>query len=247
MQIIGNNIVRLREVDSTNNYAANLISTTNPPEGTVIMAYSQLSGKGQRGSVWTTKPGENLTFSAILYPKHLKAEQQFIMSRLAALAVAEGIEEATGLVAEIKWPNDILIRQRKVAGILIENVWNGNAISSCIIGVGINVNQQKFDGLPNASSLTNELGRPLETEFVFERVLALMNYYYQVWQRGQVQRIEQAYLDKLFQFGQPAAYKIDGETVMGTIIGVQENGRLQLKIATGQVLNFDIKEIAFVF
>ncbi len=247
MQIIGHNIVRLAEVDSTNNFAANLVGETNTPEGTVIMAQHQSQGRGQRGSNWESVAGQNLTFSIVLHPKTLPVEEQFVISRFIALAICEALEDLTGLKAQIKWPNDILIHERKVAGVLIENMLNGKFVGCSIVGIGVNVNQTDFSALPKASSLKVESGNAFDTEKVFQELLSSVDYYYQVWQRKQVQRIESAYLERLFRFNQTAAFNIDGETRQATLVGVKQNGRLQLKIETGQVLDFDIKEVEFLY
>ena len=247
MQIIGNNIIRLHEVDSTNNFAANLVNQTKAPEGTVILAHFQSQGRGQRGTEWQSAIGQNLTFSVVLIPKNLLVEDQFMVSRFIALALCEALEELVGIKAEIKWPNDILMHDRKVAGVLIENMLNGKFVSSSIVGIGVNVNQNDFAGIPRASSLFLESGRSFDTENVLSVILASVDYYYQVWQRKQFARIEQAYLERLYRFNQRGDFRIDGQNHRAMVVGVQQNGRLQLKIETGQILDFDIKEVEFLY
>ncbi|HIP32513.1 MAG TPA: biotin--[acetyl-CoA-carboxylase] ligase, partial [Crocinitomicaceae bacterium] len=148
---IGNKIVRLASVDSTNNYIANLVKEREITSGTVVLADEQFLGKGQRGSEWTTNAGENLTFSFFLDNVNLSVENQFILTQLVSLSLIELLDKLN-VKAKIKWPNDIYIDSTKVAGVLIENQLSFGQIKSSVIGIGLNVNQKKFDGF-NATSL----------------------------------------------------------------------------------------------
>lgn len=247
MQIIGNNLIRLQDVDSTNNYAANLLNGSEPPEGTVILAYNQFGGKGQRGAVWTAEPGANLTLSIIIYPKKIEPQHQFDISKMAAVALADTIDELTGLTSQIKWPNDILVNGKKVAGILIENSMSGRYLSTSIIGTGLNVNQRNFEGLPRASSLLIEGGRELDLEKVLEKFLSLLDYYYMVLIRGNLAKIESIYQEKLFRKGVRSNFILENVEVNGVIKGVQKNGRLEVEFPAGHVLDFDLKEIELLY
>ena len=111
---IGNPLIRLQSVDSTNNYAAQLIKQGSVQEGTVILAVHQTQGKGQAGSQWQSEEGVNLLISAILRPDFLPADKQFYLSMCVATAIADFIERF-GVQSMIKWPNDIMIGKRKVA------------------------------------------------------------------------------------------------------------------------------------
>lgn len=153
----------LEQTDSTNNRAAE----SRYGAGDVVIAERQEAGRGQRGNSWSSTPGENLTFSVVLRPDFLPAERQFRISKAVALAVADTIAEA-GLRPAIKWPNDIYIGDRKVTGILIENDLMGPYLSRSVIGIGLNVNQTRFDpALPNPTSLAAEAGHPFDRAEVF--------------------------------------------------------------------------------
>ncbi len=246
MQIIGHLVIRLQDVDSTNNYAANLILDAKPPEGTAILAHNQFGGRGQRGSVWQVEPGANLTLSVVLYPRKVNVASQFIISKMVAVALADCVDEITGQNSQIKWPNDILLNGKKVAGILIETGVSGNYLSHSIIGMGLNVNQRNFEGLPNASSLSIEGNQTFDKEKVMGKLLSLLNYYYQVLQRGNEQKISSLYLEKLWRLEESAFFRIDGEVKKGLITGVKENGLLQVMLTEGQ-REFGNKEIEFVY
>jgi BirA family biotin operon repressor/biotin-[acetyl-CoA-carboxylase] ligase len=121
-----------------------MLKLSRPPAGTVITAQEQTNGRGQRGSSWTAFKGDNLLASIIVYPNFLPPDETFMLSRITALAIRDAIEALTDKDVFIKWPNDIIIGDKKVCGILIENNWSDFKIQSAIIGFGINVNQDKF-------------------------------------------------------------------------------------------------------
>ena len=153
-------IIWLESVDSTNEECKRHISDLD--NLSVVAALSQTCGKGQRGNVWISDPGKNLTFSIVLkFPFNVKAGllepmhayDQFVLSEIAALAVVDLLAEH-GIQAKIKWPNDIYIGDRKICGILIENSLRGEWLQHSIIGIGLNVNQRNFDvTLPNPTSM----------------------------------------------------------------------------------------------
>src|SRR4051812_18760955 len=145
---IGKNILFLPETDSTNSYAIELLKNVNPPDGTVVHTARQLRGKGQRGAAWTTEPVSNLTISIIVKPAFLSLANQYFLYIVSALAVHDTTAEFLAprqFDIKIKWPNDILVNRKKIAGILIENRITGNLINASVIGIGINVNQASFD------------------------------------------------------------------------------------------------------
>lgn len=128
-----------------------------PPEFSVVLADHQTAGRGQQSNGWTSEAGKNLTCSFILYPRHSKPEQAFLLNMALALAVTDSVVALTsgysGLAPSIKWPNDILCADQKVAGILVENIWQGQRWDVAVVGIGLNLNQQHFSGLGAAASL----------------------------------------------------------------------------------------------
>jgi BirA family biotin operon repressor/biotin-[acetyl-CoA-carboxylase] ligase len=123
-----------------------------PPqlEGTVVITDNQYSGRGQRGNLWISEPGKNLTFSVLLKP-NVRPDQQFVLTQVVALAVADYITTKTNAV-KIKWPNDILVSDKKICGILIESSLSGAVVQFVIAGAGLNINQTVFQN-PRATSL----------------------------------------------------------------------------------------------
>ncbi len=144
-------IIYLDTVGSTSSYLASL--GDEAAHGTVVMAREQTAGRGQRGNSWEAEPGANITLSMMLHPEGLHPARQFVISQAVSLAIVEMLDRYVGGVS-IKWPNDIYVGDRKICGILIENTITGTAITRCIVGIGLNVNQTSFlSDAPNPVSL----------------------------------------------------------------------------------------------
>ncbi len=147
-------IILFDQLESTNDTA----QAGNYPEGSVIVARHQTAGRGQRGSQWESAPGENLTCSLVVCPRHVPADEQFRVSRVASLAAWDVLTQLS-LPCRIKWPNDLYVGDRKVGGILIEHELQGAFLTRSIIGVGINARQIEFSPLlPNPTSIAVEQG-----------------------------------------------------------------------------------------
>ena len=244
---IGKNIVELDVVDSTNNYASDLVTKNNALEGTVVVAHYQGSGKGQRGNVWTSEPGKNLTFSLILKPKKVTPSEAFVISKIVSLAICKYLDTVVEEDVFIKWPNDIYVGQKKICGILIENQFKGKKFESSIIGIGLNVNQSNFQNLPRVTSLILELQIELELRPVLDDLLKSIEICYLQLQREGVSMIHEEYLANLLFIDEMRRYKTLKEQITGKIVNVLSNGKLELETKEGQLLHFDIKELEFVF
>ena len=134
--------IKVSQTASTNTYLSRLAATL--PGGTVIYTPSQTAGRGQKGNSWESEDGKNLTFSHLLKRPPVKARDQFYLSEAAALAVVEALAAEAGDGFSVKWPNDVYWRDKKVCGMLLENSLDGSDIAHCIVGIGINVNQERF-------------------------------------------------------------------------------------------------------
>ena len=244
---IGKNIVELDVVDSTNNYASDLVTKNNALEGTVVVAHYQGSGKGQRGNVWTSEPGKNLTFSLVLKPKKVSPSEAFVISKIVSLAICKYLDTVVEEDVFIKWPNDIYVGQKKICGILIENQFKGKKFESSIIGIGLNVNQSNFQNLPRVTSLILELQIELELRPVLDDLLKSIEICYLRFQREGVSMIHEEYLANLLFIDEMRRYKTLKEQITGKIVNVLSNGKLELETKEGQLLHFDIKELEFVF
>jgi BirA family transcriptional regulator, biotin operon repressor / biotin---[acetyl-CoA-carboxylase] ligase len=244
---IGKNIVELDVVDSTNNYASDLVTKNNALEGTVVVAHYQGSGKGQRGNVWTSEPGKNLTFSLVLKPKKVSPSEAFVISKIVSLAICKYLDTVVEEDVFIKWPNDIYVGQKKICGILIENQFKGKKFESSIIGIGLNVNQSNFQNLPRVTSLILELKKELELRSVLDDLLKSIEICYLRLQREGVSMIHEEYLVNLLFIDEMRRYKTSQGEIIGKIVNVLSNGKVEIETKEGQLFNFDIKELAFEF
>ena len=239
-------IIFLNEVESTNNYANQLILSNAAEEDTVVLTHYQKKGRGQLGNHWESEAGKNLLASIILYPELLKAGKQFYLSKIVSLSIVEYLKREVADVS-VKWPNDIYIGTKKIAGILIENSIKGNYLFTSILGIGLNLNQKMFlSDAPNPVSLTQLTGKEYEIEKVVSDIFRLIQAWYQKIQRGNFAEIDSAYLSILFRNGEWSQYSKNGISFEAKIIGIGEFGQLQLENREGVISEYVFKEIEFI-
>lgn len=240
--------LKVSQTASTNTYLSRLAATL--PGGTVIYTPCQTAGRGQKGNSWESEDGKNLTFSLLLKQPPVKARDQFYLSEAAALAVVETLTAEAGDDFTVKWPNDVYWQDKKICGMLIENSLDGTDISTSIIGIGINVNQERFiSDAPNPISLINITGHEHDLESLLKRVCS---------------RIEQmvAALDDdsarndLHQRYMAALYRNDGtlhpfedaagNRFMATVAGIAPNGTLTLQHEDGTIHDYLFKQVKHI-
>ncbi len=232
---MGRHLIRLDSVGSTNNYAATLLGQ-NVPEGTLVSAREQTDGRGQREHNWLSEAGKNLTLTYILRPGFVSVTDQFLLNKAIAVAVARTAELIhPGSFIRIKWPNDIFLENRKLAGILVENSVKGSQIVSCLAGIGMNVNQLHFpEGSGNPVSFAMELERELELDDVMNLLSKHMEVNYLRVKAGQRERICSDYDSLLWKRGEMHTFTREGKPFPAKIIRVDEQGRLVVEDASGQ-------------
>ena len=165
----------LNTVDSTNNYAMGRVHDGLAKHGMLWFANEQTAGKGQRGKAWVTEKGKNIAMSLVLEPGRLQITDQFHLSAAVALACFQFFAAYAGEETKIKWPNDLFWRDRKAGGILIENKFQGKAWKWAVVGIGININQTRFDKfLINPVSLKQITGKTFNTIELAKELYALM-------------------------------------------------------------------------
>lgn len=237
-------LIHLQEIDSTNEYAKLLIKElTYVSEGTTIIAKNQLHGRGQMGSSWESNPNQNLTFSVIISPKMLVVEQ-FQISKIVALALVGFLNQLGIKNISIKWPNDIYIKEKKIAGILIENILKINKIEHSIVGIGLNVNQVNFT-TKNATSLQLITSQAYDLNSLLARFLEILERNYFLLKSNQHTVINEAYLKNLLGFQIERKFSTSTEQFKAIITGVSSMGKLQLKRGE-QLMEMGIKEITFL-
>jgi len=244
---VGRNLVTLKEVDSTNTFFKNILANNEPvPEGTVIMAESQVAGRGQQQNKWYSTTGESLTVSILLKPDFLPLSRQFCLTQLISLSVYETLRPLVGEQLKIKWPNDIYAGARKLGGILIENQVQGNFIKNSIIGIGLNINQTHFpDWVPNAISLSQILQTDYDLKALMFQICSHIEQWYVKLKQGNYSQLNQAYLEALYQLNINGRFKAQDAIFEGIITGVSADGLLQVE-HNNRVTAYNLKEIQFL-
>ncbi len=235
------------KLDSTNQFATEYLSKNNPSEGTVISTHCQDKGRGQIGSQWESEPDKNISLSVILYPNFVEIQQQFLLSQTISLGVFDFIRKHLGQNIKVKWPNDIYVKDKKVAGTLIQNTLTANKFQSSVVGIGININQQTFlSDAPNPTSFKMETGKDFDLDEMTKDLCWAVEKRYLQLRAQQKQIIQQDYLNNLYRFMEDGLFqRPDGTIFNGKIIGVTEQGKLRLVHNKGEEL-FEIKEVKFL-
>ncbi len=241
------NIIKLNAIDSTNVYLKEKAINGNLNSYTIVVANHQTSGRGQRGTVWLSERGKNLTFSVLINFFNFKASNQFYLSMAVSLGLVKALAFFQKNTFCIKWPNDILAGKDKVAGILIENTIGGTFIKQSVIGIGLNVNQEKFDEtLLNVTSLKNILGFEVATEELLLKVVTEIKYFVSYIENSNFGELKKQYLAQLYKFKTPTMFEdMEKRIFLGKIVDISDEGRLVVEIEGKKTGNYDLKEIKF--
>jgi BirA family biotin operon repressor/biotin-[acetyl-CoA-carboxylase] ligase len=246
-KVIGSEITFLDKIASTNDYANKLIENEKYIDGQIIVAINQSSGKGQQNNVWESEPGKNITCSIILKPAFVPLEEQFLLSKAISLGVRDFLLIYTNQVS-IKWPNDIYIGDKKIAGILIENIILGDKMESSVIGIGININQENFSkNIPNPTSLKIIEKRDFNIKELANQLAIKINYWYSKLRSEEIDIINKNYLKHLYRQGITSRYKDKNSSFSARIINVENTGRLLLEKENGEILKYWFKEVEYLF
>ncbi len=243
---IGRNTIFLSDIDSTNSYAISMLNNVNVAEGTIIKTNYQTQGKGQRGSHWSASRGLNLTFSVILKPNFLPLAKHFYLYQISALSCYDTLSELINnshIDIKIKWPNDILVNKRKLAGILIENNLLNNQINWSVIGIGINVNQLLFDTNPNAVSLKMLTSQEYDLNIILNRIAFHLEKYYLALMQEKYNFIKTNYLNSFFGLNTFMNFEINNQIKAFLVKGISEKGLLLLEDNNRVQIELDVKEI----
>jgi len=232
-----NKWIKHDSLTSTSSYLSDLLKHQDLTEGTVVVADYQDAGRGLGDHSWVSEAGKNLLMSMLLLPAFLSASRQFDLSKLVSLALCDALEKL-GVQASIKWPNDILTQEGKIAGILIEHSITAGNISYTIVGLGLNLNQTKFPPfLVPASSLLMETGTISDITSVGELLETCLVSRYQSLKEGRTQELGQEYMDKLYKAGVLSRFITEEGSFEGTIKGVNDFGEL-LVDRRGEIRSF---------
>lgn len=228
-------------IDLVETASTNSAMDADAPHGTVVSAYSQTAGRGQRGNSWESAPGLNATFSIMLRPRNMRPDEQFAVSEAVALGVADVVERYVGPDSvAVKWPNDVYVGNLKICGILIENSIVGQELASCVAGIGLNVNQERFvSDAPNPVSLFQLTGRRYDVGAIVDEVSeAILNRF------SRCRELHNEYLGRLWRrSGLYLWEEPGGEPFEASIADVAMTGHLTLRLADGTLRRYSFKEV----
>ncbi len=242
------NIIKLNAIDSTNSYLKNLSRSVSLKDGTVVIAENQSQGRGQMGAKWQSEPGKSLTFSVFKRFTGLNVSDQPRIAFSVSLAIKNVLQKYDVPAITIKWPNDIMSYQKKLCGILVENQLEGSKVNAAIIGIGLNVNETKFEDLPFATSMKIASETHFDLEEVLYRIYEELQKYLELLEKDKSATLKTAYESALFRKGKVSAFeKVQGLKFNGIIKGVDDSGELIVETEAGLEETFEVKQVKMLF
>jgi len=233
---LGQPVFRFDSIDSTMREAAER-AEAGAPEGTLVIAGRQTAGRGRLGRAWFSEPGVGLYFSIILRPP-VPAAQSAVLTLALGLGVARGIGEACGRQCDIRWPNDVLLNEKKCAGILVEMSGGGESVHYAIAGVGINVNHTSLP--PDLSGVATSLRIETGCEYMLDTVLAAVlrnaeRYYGMFLERGAPAVTDAFARASSYVHGKRVVIESGASRIRGTTVGLDPSGVLRLQMEDGRI------------
>lgn len=225
-KFIGQNILYYPVTTSTMDVAKEVVQD-GATEGTAVVADEQTLGRGRLGRRWLSPPGTSILLSMVLYPNLAQLSR---LNMVAAVAISQAIEKATGLKPVIKWPNDVLINGKKISGVLIESEVRGDDVNSAVVGIGVNINLDPST-LPEvaatATSLKVELGKEVPRLEVLQSLLREFESLYLALRKGEP--IQKRWLERLETLGKPVQINTGDSIVEGYAESVDADGSLLVR------------------
>ncbi|WP_396181442.1 biotin--[acetyl-CoA-carboxylase] ligase [Flavobacterium sp.] len=241
-------IIKLNAIDSTNTYLKEMSAKQTVANFTVVVAENQTNGRGQRGANWEVQDGKNLTFSVLIKEVLLNVEEVFNLNVIVAVSLFQTFLQLKISNLAIKWPNDILADKKKICGILIENQFKSTSEILSIVGIGINVNQENFSNLPQASSLKNLAGQEFNKDEILLHFLNQFQSNLNLYKNEGGTYFWNFYHENLFKKNTPMAFEnADKVKFMGIIKQVMPNGKVELELEDNTLQLFDIKELNMLY
>jgi BirA family biotin operon repressor/biotin-[acetyl-CoA-carboxylase] ligase len=237
-------VVKVDATSSTNSFLKDYLKSHPQRQMMCVIARHQGEGRGQRGTVWQSEAGCNLTFSVSIPSLQSFHSQSFKLSALVALALKDALAYYDMPNLKIKWPNDILSRQFKIGGILIENMMLQQQQSFSIVGVGLNVNQTSFEGLPKASSMKILTGKTFDLDQLLDKILSEFEKIPKLFNSSLYKDVILNYYDSLFKFNKVTMFQFpSGELAQGLLRGIDNYGKLIVEFEEDRLESYDVKEI----
>ena len=241
-------LIKLDAIDSTNDFLKGLSQKENLESYTVVTAKSQTKGKGQMGSNWESERSKNLTASILIKENNVTINAIFDLNILISVSIIQVLNDLNICNLNIKWPNDIMAENKKIAGILIENSIKENGKIESIVGIGLNVNQTNFDNLPKASSLKNVAHQDFDIDTLLENIVLKIEDNVEKQKNNEIDSFWNEYENYLFKKGKTTLFEdTNKHRFMGIINGVNRNGQLEVLLENDSVKYFEVKEIRMIY
>jgi len=237
------NIIKLNATPSTNDFLKEKHQKGVCQDGDLVWAKNQTSGRGQRDKMWISNPKDSLTFSVYKTYDHFPTTNNFLISMAVSLGIINALQSFNIPNLCIKWPNDIMADNKKIAGILIENIFKKKDLKASIIGIGININQTEFHGLPNATSLAAVINKNLDKQHVFDRLKAQLEKSLFSLQSISKETLISDYSSLLWKKDKVTVFEDKGIPFTAILRGVSPSGSLLLEDETGRIVEFNSGEI----
>lgn len=243
------NIIKLHATDSTNTYLKEMARNIAIPDETVVITENQQKGRGQRGNGWFSTPEGSLTFSIFKEFDVLPVRDHFKISMAVSLAIIEVLENIKVIRAMIKWPNDILSGNKKLAGILVENSLVNERIKFTVIGIGLNVGIGHFPDLPRAISVSECTEEPVNREELFDVIFKTCVRYLQKLNTTTFDVLQQEYERHLFHINEVSLFENARtmERFQGIIRGISREGELIVETDSGFTRQVGVKELRLLY
>ncbi|MEN8124124.1 MAG: biotin--[acetyl-CoA-carboxylase] ligase [Bacteroidota bacterium] len=242
------NIVKLDAINSTNQFLKDFAKSNEVDNWTVVTAQYQTSGRGQMQTKWESIKNKNLLFSVLIKFEDMNIENQFYMNCAISLGIYNSLLNYKVGSLSVKWPNDIMAENKKIAGILIENTLVKDHIKYAVVGIGLNVNQIQFPvSLPKATSLKLLLDKELNRDILLQEIVNSIKHYINFLKKKEFSFLKEQYEKVLFKIGINQVFENNkGHTFTGKILGINKQGKLLIEEENKEIKEFNFKEIKFL-
>ena len=238
-------VVKLDAIPSTNDFLKEMSRDQPISNFTVVTAEAQTNGKGQRGTSWSSEKGKNLTISIYVNETAHFSHGIFSMNVAVAMAIFSTIKKYGIPNSTVKWPNDIMADNKKLGGILIENLLRSDGTFSSIIGIGLNINQTDFTALPSATSLANQMKITVDKEEILNSLLTELQW--SLSAEADQHKIWEDYRTNLFRLNVESTFELpNGQLFIGKIHNVNYLGQLVV-LVNGKPETFSLKEVKLLY
>ena len=238
-------IIKLDAIDSTNSFLKKKMNNQEIDDFTIVYSQNQFQGRGRTTKEWISEPNKNIAFSLFKRFKKSELEHLFHLNVIASISILELLKKYNVRDASVKWPNDIMVKNKKISGILIENIIKKNNLINSVIGIGINVNQEKFPDLMCATSIINETRISVEIDSLATDLTKIISSNFKFLELNSNFYLDQ-YNNKLYNKKQTVVFKNNiGKKKVGKIVKVELSGNLMVMNEKGKIEYFKENEIIF--